>query len=450
MAGPPERLEADRQPADALPRGDAVVGCIPRSHGSERSFVRRRTRFRRSTRGGRRLCRGDCRSEAGCRAAASSGWPGSATRGPGTGRMHGARSGLDAVWLRRRPPPSGGRHDARFSHQPAGGVRKISGAAAQREVIPAVGARIVGSRRHEPWCRGRPPLAMGGAHHRRAVETPRPRPLTIARRRSGRFGVLVVMPLRGRARVLRRRVAHPLDAFADHRVGQGDPGERSGLERRGRGVATMASARPNKGARSGDRRARGVRTVVADSSRVIAAPAAPTPRRPAERWRSRPRRGFGAHGGVSSRATSADLPTGAPARSASCDEQDDGADDDQQGEQRCEQDLPRGLVRPPRIGSLLGRHRAASTMLAIGAASRRRLFGLHLTRKSHGVPFEPVLSAPMLRVVSLGLNGLRHPTCRGGVRPAWTGSARPPLAPRSPPADAPEPDAARSRSAPRP
>ena len=166
---------------------------------------------------------------------ASSGWPGSATRGPGTGRMHGARSGLDAVWLRRRPPPSGGRHDARFLHQPAGGVRKISGAAAQREVIPAVGARIVGSRRHEPWCRGRPPLAMGGAHQRRAVETPRPRPLTIARRRSGRFGVLVVMPLRGRARVLRRRVAHPLDAFADHRVGQGDPGERSGLERRGRG-----------------------------------------------------------------------------------------------------------------------------------------------------------------------------------------------------------------------
>ena len=68
-------------------------------------------------------------------------------------------------------------------------------------------------------------------------------------------------------------------------------------------------------------------------------------------------------------------------------------------------------------GSLLGRHGTASTMLAIGAASRRCVFGLHLTRKSHGVPFEPMLSAPMLRVFSPGLNGVRHPTCGGGVRP---------------------------------
>ena len=140
-------------------------GLYPRSHGSERSFVRRRTRFRRSTRGGRRLCRGDCRSEAGCRAGVF--------RVAGLGdartwhRPHARCSERTGRGLVASPAaPSGGRHDARFSHQPARGVRKISGAAAQREVIPAVGARIVGSRRHEPWCRGRPPPTMGGAHHR--------------------------------------------------------------------------------------------------------------------------------------------------------------------------------------------------------------------------------------------------------------------------------------------
>lgn len=207
MAGPPERLEADRQPADALPRGDAVVGCIPRSHGSERSFVRRRTRFRRSTRGGRRLCRGDCRSEAGCRAGVF--------RVAGLGdartwhRPHARCSERTGRGLITSPAaPSGGRHDARFSHQPAGGVRKISGAAAQREVIPAVGARIVGSRRHEPWCRGRPSPTMGSAHHRRAVETPRPRPLKISRRRSGCFEMRVVV--RQQPSALGRRTSSPI------------------------------------------------------------------------------------------------------------------------------------------------------------------------------------------------------------------------------------------------